>query len=263
MSPSPTQSGGSTDVSTGSATAQFTCELPPAFSSSSDWKAALTVNLTGTDLALGWDAGPKTGPVPILAGTQKATATVMAGGATVKLTAPALNVDQAPYSQGPGQTVTGSASGSPASIAIDHITFDDTSASNVDVTCTPKSALVIDLTQVTLPSEPPPADGPLTITGTTSAGGQVTVEGSGFGADTGVTAVMYSSPVVLGQATASSSGAVSMTVTIPTGVSGDHTMVLLGESPTGEQYVLSAGFTVAGTTGTTGGGWGRWWWRGR
>ena len=53
----------------------MTCKLPPAFNSSSPWTADFTVNVTGTDMALAWDKGPKTGPVPILAGTQKATAT--------------------------------------------------------------------------------------------------------------------------------------------------------------------------------------------
>ncbi len=205
-------------------------------------------------MALAWAAGPKTGPVPILGGTQKASATVKAAGATVKLTAPAWPSDQSPYSNGPGQTVTGSVSSAPASISVDQIFFDDTSASDVDVTCTPKAALIIELETLSLPAEPPPADGELTITGTTKAGGSVTLSGSGFGDGTGATAVMYSTPTVLAQTTASSSGAISVDVTIPTTATGTHTMVLLGESPTGEQYVLSTSFTVAGTTGSTGGG---------
>ena len=65
---------------------------------------------------------------------------------------------------------------------------------------------------------------------------------------------MYSTPTVLAQTTASSSGAVSVDVTIPTTASGTHTMVMLGESPTGEQFVLSTTFTVAGATGGNGGG---------
>jgi hypothetical protein len=65
---------------------------------------------------------------------------------------------------------------------------------------------------------------------------------------------MYSSPVVLGQDTANAAGEASMVVTIPSNAaSGEHTMVMTGESPTGEQYVLSATINVTGGTGGTGG----------
>ena len=101
----------------------------------------------------------------------------------------------------------------------------------------------------------------LTPTGTASTntasapvGGSVTATGSGFGPNTPVRAGLFSTPKIVGTATASAAGTVSISFLVPVGTDvGSHEIQLQGVNATGGAHVLSATLTVrAGTLSRTG-----------
>ena len=97
-----------------------------------------------------------------------------------------------------------------------------------------------------------------------AAGAQLTISGTGFGADAALRLELHSDPVVLGTATADSSGAFRTTVTIPVATAvGAHSIVVIGQG----DVTVSTALTVtaaadggqnpgggAGTPGTGGTG---------
>ena len=109
-----------------------------------------------------------------------------------------------------------------------------------------------------LPTSPPPANAPLVLpssAGSTTliVGAPVTVSGSGFASNANIVIGVYSSPIQLDALTANASGSFSDSVTIPSSLSGAHTLVAEGNAPDGSARVLSTAITVraAASTGTT------------
>jgi hypothetical protein len=95
-------------------------------------------------------------------------------------------------------------------------------------------------------------DGGITVTPSTVSGGnQVTIQSSGWKANSDVTITLHSTPVVLGTVTADASGAVSATETIPSGTAvGSHTIELTGTDPSGAPRDVTAQINV--TSGGSG-----------
>jgi hypothetical protein len=94
----------------------------------------------------------------------------------------------------------------------------------------------------------PPSQCSGTVSATSvSAGGTVTVGGSGFGAGNRVTFTLFPGGISLGSATANAAGFVSSRVSLPAGLSpGSYTIVLF-EPETGRR--LSVTIRVTGGTG--------------
>jgi LPXTG-motif cell wall-anchored protein len=93
----------------------------------------------------------------------------------------------------------------------------------------------------------PPAGAPQ-LTGVPAAatpGQALIVSGDGFAGDSTVTFGIYSTAVVLGTTTASASGHVSMSITIPAGYSGQHSIVAAGIGADGAPLFLRSDITVA------------------
>lgn len=98
----------------------------------------------------------------------------------------------------------------------------------------------------------------LTPTGTASTntasapvGGSVTATGSGFGPNTPVRAGLFSTPKIVGTATASAAGTVTISFVVPVGTdAGSHEIQLQGVNATGGAHVLSATLTVSGLSRT-------------
>jgi 5'-nucleotidase len=90
-------------------------------------------------------------------------------------------------------------------------------------------------------------DGGITVSPSAPvSGGVVTIDSSGWKANSDVTITLHSTPVVLGTVTASSSGAVHATESIPAGTAaGAHTIELTGTDPTGAPRDVSTTITVA------------------
>ena len=108
-----------------------------------------------------------------------------------------------------------------------------------------------------LPGSPPPANAPLVLPSsggstTLTAGAPVTISGSGFASNANIVIGVYSSPIQLDALTANASGSFSDPVTIPSSLSGAHTLVAEGNAPGGSARVLSTPITVraAASSGT-------------
>ncbi len=100
-----------------------------------------------------------------------------------------------------------------------------------------------------------------TSTGTASSsastapvGGSVTVSGSGFQPGSTVQAALFSTPKIVGSATANAAGSVSISFVVPAGTDvGTHEIQLQGVNASGGSHVLSATLVVrAGTLSRTG-----------
>lgn len=98
----------------------------------------------------------------------------------------------------------------------------------------------------------PVETGELSTTGPTTnlaPGSLVTISGGGFNPGATVALTIESDPVSLGSVTASATGAITATVTIPAGLEeGNHTIKATGESPTGTLVLSQAVTTVAAST---------------
>ncbi len=108
---------------------------------------------------------------------------------------------------------------------------------------------------VTAPATVPPADGPLTVPGSTvSPGGRITLSGTGFLPGSTVDLYVYSAPTKVGTATADANGAFSATVTLPEGLAaGTHHLVAAGVDASGNpRYLVSAVSVAAASSGGSG-----------
>jgi hypothetical protein len=97
----------------------------------------------------------------------------------------------------------------------------------------------------TLPPTPPVSAGALTIVGNPVAGGAVEVSGAGFKPNSPVVIGIYSEPQKLESAVADGAGVAKSTVTLPQGITGEHTLVALGTNPEGKEHAVTQKFTVA------------------
>jgi hypothetical protein len=80
-----------------------------------------------------------------------------------------------------------------------------------------------------------------------SAGGSVTLSGSGFAPSSEVEITIESTPRTLDTVTANASGEIAVTVAIPSDLSaGTHTLKGTGVTPDGATLVLSATVSIAG-----------------
>jgi hypothetical protein len=80
-------------------------------------------------------------------------------------------------------------------------------------------------------------------------GGTIVVSGDGFQQDSTVVLALYSAPLVLGTATADADGAFSMTLTLPDGYVGNHTILASGVDPDGEPRFLTLSIDVVAGEG--------------
>lgn len=243
QSPSPTPMPTATGVS-----GALTCTT---LGSTQPWTATWSASVTGTKINVAFVPGPANGPVPLNDKWLKATA---------QITTPAtVNVEGAPYGPLdareiiPGTTMTGTVAGTPTTIGVTKVVFKDIgSGSNVDTTCMPNAAINVPVvSSPALPDTLPTSTGDLTVNPeTVTAGAKVTLSGEGFAAGSNATAGMYSTPVTLGVGTADAQGAISVDVTIPSGTSGSHTLILLGTDNSGGVVALTKTITVTAATST-------------
>jgi hypothetical protein len=136
-------------------------------------------------------------------------------------------------------------------VVIAHSPAGDSAASPAS---TPVSAA-----EPTVPAEAPTsAATTLTTTdgvlATVDPGQTITIVGTGFLPHSTVTILLYSSPIVLGDAIADASGNVRQQVTLPDILlTGDHNLVASGVDPSGASHVIrmAVTYTAAVTPGTT------------
>ncbi|CAH0261854.1 hypothetical protein SRABI76_03508 [Microbacterium oxydans] len=111
-------------------------------------------------------------------------------------------------------------------------------------------------------SPPEPVEPVVTVdAASVAAGGQVTISGTGFGADAALRIELHSDPVVLGTATADAAGAFRTSVTIPVATEpGAHRIVVVGPGDVTVSAALTVtaaadgGVDTPGTGGTPGTG---------
>lgn len=102
----------------------------------------------------------------------------------------------------------------------------------------------------TLPSSPPAPDAVLIMSasgsgaGTVTAGVPVTITGDGFAPNANIVVGIYSTPSQLDAFTATSTGSFTRSVTIPSDLTGSHTLVAEGNGPGGAARVLSTPVSV-------------------
>jgi len=87
--------------------------------------------------------------------------------------------------------------------------------------------------------------------GNVSAGSPVTLTGDGFAPNANIVVGIYSTPTQLDAFTATSSGSFTQSVTIPSGLTGSHTLVAEGNGPGGVARVLSTPITVLAAGSST------------
>ncbi|HVE95017.1 MAG TPA: carboxypeptidase-like regulatory domain-containing protein [Acidimicrobiales bacterium] len=110
-------------------------------------------------------------------------------------------------------------------------------------------------TTSTTSATPPPANGPASAsTASAQPGDTITISGNGFQPGSNVDAVVYSTPVKLGQGRADGAGNISLRVTLPRNLTpGRHELQLQGVDSAGRTRVLNAFITIRGTLPRTGG----------
>lgn len=105
----------------------------------------------------------------------------------------------------------------------------------------------------TPPGSVPASEGNLSLGSGSSAtfapGAKLQLSGAGFKSNAAVTVAMYSQPRQLGTTVASGAGAISTAVTLPTDLTGTHTVVALGLAPDGTAHNVQARVTVAAGPG--------------
>ncbi|WP_433065911.1 fibronectin type III domain-containing protein [Dactylosporangium sp. CS-033363] len=101
-------------------------------------------------------------------------------------------------------------------------------------------------TDLTLPAEVPPSAGHVdSSSGTDVAPGEaITLSGTGYAPHTTITVVIYSAPQTLATTTTDGSGAFSVSVTVPAGYTGQHTLVASGVDSNGTARYLTLGVDV-------------------
>jgi hypothetical protein len=109
-------------------------------------------------------------------------------------------------------------------------------------------------TEPVLSSTPPDTSLPLdTGDGAISSaapGQAIVLKGTGYAPYSAVTLAIYSSPTVLGTATADAGGAFEQSVTVPSGFSGSHSLVAAGVDKNGNARALRLDITVADSSGS-------------
>lgn len=121
------------------------------------------------------------------------------------------------------------------------------------------AVLVTPSAPATVPPSAPEPDGPMSAPAdakTPEPGESITVSGTGYAPNSRIDLVIYSSPQNLGSTMTDQSGAFSRAVTIPSGLSGSHTITSFGVDSNGNSRVLALGVTIAatGTSGSSGSG---------
>lgn len=92
-------------------------------------------------------------------------------------------------------------------------------------------------------------------TQTPAVGATVTLTGTGFVAGVHVTVTLHSTPVTLGSATPNANGDFTLSATLPSGVSGTHTIVASGSADNDLASVtITIGGSGSGGGGSSGGG---------
>ena len=262
-SPSPTTTSPSPSPTTTSPSPTTTSTPPPGAISGTlscttitttlPWTTTWSASVTGTAVNVTFTLGPKNGPVALQNGWLQPTGTILAGSTSVAVKGPLYGAIPA-RANAPGATMTGTVSGAPTKVTVSKVIFKDVgSGSMVDTTCVPTAtAIVLDVVSAPqLPPTLPASNGALGVSTAPVAGGTVVLTGSGFAPNSAVTAGMYSTPTTLGVGTASSTGAVSVTVTIPSAATGTHTMVLYGTNAAGAPHTLTKSVTVTTATNPT------------
>ncbi|GIT78840.1 hypothetical protein LLS1_05090 [Leifsonia sp. LS1] len=121
----------------------------------------------------------------------------------------------------------------------------------------PLTLVLADAPVLALPLTPPTADAALAgVPSNVKPGQTVTLVADGFAVDSPVTFGLYSLPVTLGVVPADAQGTASLTVVIPSGYEGAHSLVALGTAPDGSTHVLRTDIllpTAGGGTGSSGG----------
>jgi hypothetical protein len=211
-------------------------------------------------------AGTDTETVPALAGPAGLKVTPGDGGATVTWTpiTPATGITgyvvtytkeggqpQTAQVQGADQgshPLTGLTNGDTYTVTVKAVLSEGTAADTEPVKVTPSAPPAI-------PATAPEPDGTLTAppgATTPEAGETITISGSGFAPNSEVTLVIYSSPQPLGTAITDQAGTFSKAVTIPSGLTGSHTITSIGVDPDGVARVLALGVTITGATADAG-----------
>jgi hypothetical protein len=83
------------------------------------------------------------------------------------------------------------------------------------------------------------------LTATAAAGSRLLLTATGLAPGSSVTFVAYSTPTILGTATADGAGVAALSVTLPAGLpTGLHTVAAFGTAPDGSSRTLTAGLTI-------------------
>jgi len=77
------------------------------------------------------------------------------------------------------------------------------------------------------------------------------VAGGGYADEASVTIAVYSSPVELAHVMADASGRVDTSVTLPTGLTGAHTLTAIGDAPDGSAHSLEAAVILSAASTAT------------
>jgi LPXTG-motif cell wall-anchored protein len=134
------------------------------------------------------------------------------------------------------------------------VTLTAVAPGSADVTRT-LTVVVADAPTYTLPLVPPTADGALAgVPSGVQPGQTITLVADGFAPDSPVTFGLYSVPVTLGVVDADAQGTARLTVVIPAGYEGAHTLVALGTAPDGRERVLRTDFVLPTANGGGSGG---------
>lgn len=111
------------------------------------------------------------------------------------------------------------------------------------------------------PPQLPPSSGTLVVDSSTTgnvpkpiaAGGTFTISGGGYAQDAAVTLVVYSEPRELGRTVADTAGRIDASVTIPSDLTGTHTVTAIGNGADGSPRALQAVVDVRAVTDTANG----------
>jgi LPXTG-motif cell wall-anchored protein len=119
----------------------------------------------------------------------------------------------------------------------------------------PAFAPVGEVPAPTVPATVPASNGdlvrPAGETGSVVAGKEITLTGSGYLPNSTVTVAIYSDPQVLTQVVTDGTGAFTVTVTVPAGLTdGDHTLVASGVDASGAVRYMTLPITVTGGLAT-------------
>jgi len=140
---------------------------------------------------------------------------------------------------------TATLAGTAAASAVGDHVLTITADNGVSPAATQSLTVHVESGHVDLPPTLPPSSGKLKgVPATTRPGQVIHVSGKGFAAGAAVVFGIYSSPTPLGSTVADSSGAIKADLTIPTTLSGSHTVVAGGVGANGEVRWLTGRTTI-------------------